>query len=250
MGATDDGSGEWIADNLADVFTEVNGQQVLTYPVPADWKSLQKYEVHHNQPYGVFYETDQSRTATFVLVKEERASGQREVLEYLKRNNPDYHTVTGSGVDALNGVYDFVRTGTDVKDPLYHIVDEGIYWLVETDSPEGFFAGGKPIRIRVSQDLRDKTRSMVVYAGDEDTNSAEYRAYEYYILKGNTDSSLIGYEANGNTGAAFGYRNYELYSLPASGGRGTYLFTVMGSMFLALGAGYVWLLKKRKEEAV
>ena len=170
------------------------------------------------------------------------------VNTYLQQATADQQRADGvflsrpEGALSANGVYRFVKAGTAAgsTDPADYNIPEGVYWLVETRSPDGFFAGGKPIRIKVEADPADESKAKLSYAGDSSQGSAEYNSFLHHVVK--DGEAITGGPAD------LKYQNYELYNLPSSGGPGTYVFTTFGTMFLSLAAAHGWNLKKRKRK--
>ncbi len=174
---------------------------------------------------------------------------QAYALEYL--NSMTDEAMRADGVyesiptteGAAQAIYDFVKVGSaaGTTDPEDINVREGIYWLVETNSPQGFFASGKPIRIKVEIDPSDPTKARVSYAGDTDETSPEFLAKNAYLGEGGTAGGLH-YDME--------FNNYELYELPSAGGPGTYLFTIFGTMMLMLALGFAYMMLRKQRELV
>ena len=185
------------------------------------------------------------------------AASQAMAMAYLsqadeaKMRQDGVYVTAPESENGENAVYRFRKAAAPAgsADPEDWNIPEGTYWLVETDKPEGYFSGAKPVRVAISKqkDAGGNLIAKVEYAGDTESSSPEKRAWEQFVTYGKTGNSLLGFAANGNL-ADMGYRNYQLYEMPSSGGPGTYLFTVLGTMFLALAAGYGWQLKKRRRQ--
>ena len=177
------------------------------------------------------------------------ADSMATVNTYLQQATPAQQRADGVFLSrpesalSANGVYRFVKAGAAAgsTDPADYNIPEGIYWLVETRSPDGFFAGGKPIRIKVEADPADESKAKLSFAGDSSRGSAEYNSFLHHVVK-DGQGTVTGGPAD------LKYQNYELYNLPSSGGPGTYVFTTFGTMFLSLAAAHGWNLKKRKKK--
>lgn len=107
---------------------------------------------------------------------------------------------------------------------------EGTYYIKETKSPSGYILLKEPIKVAV-----DVTEPPAIVTGDE---KAEFT---YTITMGN--ENLNG-RVDGNR-VTFDITNKKGFSLPTTGGMGTYIFTIGGIILMA--AAVVLLIHSRKK---
>lgn len=134
----------------------------------------------------------------------------------------DLYTEKGYNANPKTVTKTGLRSGADGKIDLGNLAN-GKYYLVETAAPAGYILLSEPVEITVSADevtynqsdnSRSKSKAGIIHDEVEKT----------YTL---TVTNNAGYE------------------LPSTGGPGTRLFTIMGSLLIAL-AGGIFLWRRRR----
>ena len=108
----------------------------------------------------------------------------------------------------------------------------GTYWIKETKAPTGYIALKNPIKVVVDVTLP----ATVTEAGPND-------AVFTYTVSGNGINDTLILE-NGSI-AEFDVQNTKGFTLPTTGGMGTYIFTIGG--VLLIGAAVVLFIRSRKK---
>lgn len=112
-------------------------------------------------------------------------------------------------------------------------LDEGTYWLVETAAPDGFTVA-KPIKIVLAKD------SVSPSVLDKDDSTAKYN--------GEGDSLITGIGSQTNTQislAQLTVLNQKGFSLPSTGGAGTWMLTIGGILLIAAAGGLYVIYRKK-----
>lgn len=134
-------------------------------------------------------------------------------------------------VDGQKTLKDAVATsGADGK-VLFEGLGEGIYYIKETKSPSGYLLLKEPIKVVVSV-----TEPVAIVDGNE-------KATQFtYTITMNNEEIL---QENNNGVAKINVTNKKGFSLPTTGGKGTYLFTIVGVLFIA--SGIILFVRSRKK---
>lgn len=112
-------------------------------------------------------------------------------------------------------------------------LDEGTYWLVETAAPTGFTVA-KPIQIVLAKD--SESPSVL----NKDNSTAKYN--------GEGDSLITGIGSQTNTQislAQLTVLNQKGFSLPSTGGAGTWMLTIGGILLIAAAGGLYVIYRKK-----
>lgn len=113
-------------------------------------------------------------------------------------------------------------TGSDGKFTVYGL-KEGTYYLKEVSAPSGYYLIDHPLKI--TMDLEG-----VITIDDKDKDVVQVHVNESNV----SDITVV-------------VKDSPLYYLPNSGGIGTHIFTMMGTMLIALAATF-YIVNKRNEE--
>lgn len=113
-------------------------------------------------------------------------------------------------------------TGSDGKFTVYGL-KEGTYYLKEVSAPSGYYLIDHPLKI--TMDLEG-----VITIDDKDKEVVQVLVNESNV----SDITVV-------------VKDSPLYYLPNSGGIGTHIFTMMGTMLIALAATF-YIVNKRNEE--
>jgi LPXTG-motif cell wall-anchored protein len=113
-------------------------------------------------------------------------------------------------------------TGSDGKFTVYGL-KEGTYYLKEVSAPSGYYLIDHPLKI--TMDLEG-----VITIDDKDKDVVQVLVNESNV----SDITVV-------------VKDSPLYYLPNSGGIGTHIFTMMGTMLIALAATF-YIVNKRNEE--
>lgn len=108
----------------------------------------------------------------------------------------------------------------------------GTYYIKETKAPSGYIKLKNPIKVEVTVNLPES-----ITTGDE-TATFSYKISGNGISEGTTTVN--------NGIAEFDVRNTQGFTLPTTGGMGTYLFTIGGVVLIALAA-VLLLVRSRKK---
>lgn len=111
---------------------------------------------------------------------------------------------------------------------------EGTYYIVENEAPSGYVLPKEPIKVVVEVTLPDK-----IETGDEEAT------FKYTISGGGVDSETVIQDENDTAFVKFNVINSKGFTLPTTGGAGTYLFTIGGAI-LMLAAASVFIISRRK----
>lgn len=119
-------------------------------------------------------------------------------------------------------------------------LDEGTYWLVETDAPDGYNEA-EPIKIVLTA-KKDDQSGKVTGVLDGTSTTAQYKGEGDNLVTGINDN------AGGITLAQFNVFNQKGFTLPQTGGAGTWMFTVGGIVLIA-AAGALFLASRKKRSS-
>ena len=117
-------------------------------------------------------------------------------------------------------------------------LDAGTYKLVETVAPEGF-----------TLDTQEHTVVISATYNDDGTLNSYTIA-----IDGNPGSTYTANYNNGNitkidgTSSTTEIVNTKMGTLPSTGGMGTYLFTIIGVVVMAVAAGAFFISRRRTSE--
>lgn len=157
-----------------------------------------------------------------------------EFTVYESDNNGDMTNQIARLVVTENGqktLKDAVATsGADGK-VLFEGLGEGIYYIKETKSPSGYLLLKEPIKVVVSV-----TEPVAIVDGNEKATQ-----FTYTITMNNEEIQ----QENKNGVAKINVTNKKGFSLPTTGGKGTYLFTIVGVLFIA--SGIILFVRSRKK---
>ena len=175
--------------------------------------------------------TNQPLTVSVRIIKEsaettpQPLSGAVFALYADNNNQPAATPMTGYDhlVSGSDGV---VKKGTDTK----LVLGEGTYWLRETTVPAGYQLPEGPIKIVVSDSRRNTTDHRVVTMTL--TSQAEM------VIEDTNNSGIYVLHIPNTPGV----------ELPATGGHGTTVYTILGLLMISL-AGAILLVRKRKHSA-
>ena len=148
-------------------------------------------------------------------------------------------------------------------------LDAGVYYLKETKAPAGYIAAQDPVKIEIIPTITQHTTTETVKIDGVDTVVTYYEnILDGYVVKMNgettadytitnqgdgtwksdkhdTYTGANGLIGSGNEGEATGkVINTEGVQLPSTGGIGTTMFYVVGSV-LVIGAAVLLISKKR-----
>lgn len=108
----------------------------------------------------------------------------------------------------------------------------GTYWIKETKAPTGYIALKDPIKVVVNVTLPE----TVTEAGPNDA------VFKYTVSGNGIDGTLT---LTDGSIAEFDVQNTKGFTLPTTGGMGTYIFTIGG--VLLIGAAVVLFIRSRKK---
>lgn len=214
---------------------QVNGNDVKLYINNNDQPLEDRTEVY---TYGI----DVQKTFSDGYSKE-----KFEKVTFTLHQNTSNNTV-GNKIDlaGTNGVYhakaadetavkgDLTLNSTSGKLTITGL-DEGTYWLVETATADGY-TKSKDIKIVLAADSENKA------VLDPDGTTA---------MIGGTGKDLASITSEANTSislAAFEVLNQKGFSLPQTGGAGTWMFTI-GGILLVAAAGVLFALSRKKDRS-
>lgn len=124
-------------------------------------------------------------------------------------------------------------------------LDEGIYYLKETDAPNGYSLNTTVYKVEIKADYNSngtlKSYSIVI----DDKSTTTFKAVDK--AQDTTDGTADGVITETDTPTMI--NNTPLPALPETGGMGTYLFTGIGVALLAGAAVMVTVLRKKNAQA-
>lgn len=162
-----------------------------------------------------------------------------EFVLYYTENDTTYYAVTGAATDG--NVYKITGWTTNeaeatklVSDAQGNIkvegLDEGVYYLKETKAPAGYNKLNEPVEVEIVSDGNSGTPNK--YSDGNLENNLTQTGYK----QNSTDTDRI--EVQNKTGS----------ELPSTGGIGTTIFYVVGSILL-IGAAVLLITRKRMNAA-
>lgn len=126
------------------------------------------------------------------------------------------------------------------------LLEDGTYYLAETQPPDGYQILSRPVTILVnSQNTQTKLIDGKDYPLYVTYHLYENGGGEASISSGNSGIWVTDLE-NGGYSYQLTVTNNPGYVLPSTGGRGTMLFYILGSALICL-AGTLLLIRKRRE---
>lgn len=162
--------------------------------------------------------------AEFTIYTDEACENEAPLITY---------TVDGQGVITENKAENLSPTAVTDKNGVarFEGLGAGDYWIKETKAPDGYTLLKNPIKLHVDVKLPDKIES-----GEE---TATYT----FTVDGNGASIK---EQNGTEGSVtIDIKDAKGFTLPKTGGMGTYLFTI-GGVAVMLAAAGVFFVSRRK----
>lgn len=124
-------------------------------------------------------------------------------------------------------------------------LDEGIYYLKETEAPNGYSLNTTVYKVEIKADYNSngtlKSYSIVI----DDKSTTTFKAVDK--AQDTTDGTADGVITETDTPTMI--NNTPLPGLPETGGMGTYLFTGIGVALLAGAAVMVTVLRKKNAQA-
>ena len=117
-------------------------------------------------------------------------------------------------------------------------LDAGTYTLVETVAPEGFTLDTQPHTVVISAEYNaDGTLKSYTITIDGNPGSTYTATYDNGTIK-----KIDG------TSSKTEIVNTKMGTLPSTGGMGTYLFTIIGVVVMAVAAGAFFISRRRGSE--
>ena len=119
----------------------------------------------------------------------------------------------------------------------------GDYWLVETKTLEGYNLLAEPVPVNLNIQAETSTTTSNEYEKNDDGT--------WTLVKTTFNSSQTKFKNNGTGNAAIGHAtqvviNRRGFTLPATGGMGTFIFTFVGIAMMA-AAVILFITSKKKE---
>ena len=160
----------------------------------------------------------------------------------------DYYLLDGSTVNPeaqpMDGKSDLVSSGSELIS--LGLLEDGTYYLVETQPPDGYQILTRPVTIVVnSQNTQTKRIDGKDYPLYVTYHLYENGGGEAAISSGNSGIGVTDLE-NGGYSYQLTVTNNPGYVLPSTGGQGTMLFYILGSTLICL-AGILLLIRRRRE---
>lgn len=114
-----------------------------------------------------------------------------------------------------------------------------VYYLVETKAPTGYKLVSTPIEVKINASFEgDTLTGYDVVIGGKTTH------YEYNENAGTV--KLVNDKDHPSN--PYGFKNTKISELPSTGGMGTYLFTIIGVVVMAVAAGAFFISRRRGSE--
>ncbi len=155
--------------------------------------------------------------AVFTLYKADPAGKTEEQLAELVYTNDtftaDTMTTDGKGKIKISGL------------------EEGTYWLKETEAPGDYSLNSHVFKIVIDATLNEdgELTGWTITIDDDSTSS-------FTVDQGAVTEKTI---------APVGIPNTKMNNLPSTGGIGTYVFTVAGILIMALAAGFFFVSRRK-----
>lgn len=165
--------------------------------------------------------------AEFTVYTDEDCTTETQLVTYKVTKNGDVETITremsAKSTTGDDGVVKFEGLGA------------GTYYIKETKSPTGYVQLTKPIKVTVSVTLPTD-----IVTGEE------LATFEYTVEGNGVDDTTVTTDAT--TGkVTFTVTNSKGFTLPTTGGMGTYIFTVGGAAILLVAGAMLVRSKKTSE---
>lgn len=220
---------------------------ILTYSAElmAEAESINGNKVtltYSNDPYSDSESgpSDETEVYTYGLdIQKEFSDGSADYSKVTFNLRAGSATGTVIEFEGANGVYtkadsETTSAVTDLKlDPTGSLalsgLDEGTYYLVETEAPEDF--NPVTVVIKIAADINDPAKI------DLTLSSVKYDDGTAITPIGSADQNRIG--------MSFSVLNQKGFDLPETGGAGTWMFTIGGIVLIA-AAGGLFLTLRRK----
>lgn len=238
---------QWIRDNQASkgqeftvtYYAKVNANAVVTE------KNSAELEYGNNPENTTTTTPSEAKTPTYPLqihkyekdkVNEYLAGATFRLYNSEEDANKDQNPIAVTGSDGNytvdpvqagdNKKYDMVSVGSELADPNKGMnlrlngLKAGVYWLMETQAPDGYNGVTAPIKITIAKSQNDNVNDWIITKGDGQEETDKVIDIE------NTTGTI----------------------LPGTGGMGTVLFTVIGvALVLIIAASFVISRRKRAE---
>lgn len=178
-----------------------------------------------NNPNGGVYTSTNTNTVYSFEIKVEKTGDENKKLAGAEFDLLDGDTVLGKGTSGEDGLVTFYN---DEKKELK--LSEGEYYLKETKAPNGYSLLNSKVKVVIGK--KNNTESKVVF---------------YYNVnnKKNADNTLEETHIEKDGVVTVPIENKKGFTLPGTGGMGTYIFTIGG---LVVMAGAVLLLVSSKKK--
>ncbi len=144
-----------------------------------------------------------------------------------------------NGEKVLSDVFGTCTTGEDGK-VTFAGLDAGTYYLKETAAPDGYQLTNKIYDVTIAPK----------YEGKDTDNNSMLSEYTVTIKAEDEENGMTGtYTVENQTVTnLLDIQNTKLSALPSTGGIGTYLFTIIGVVIMAVAAGIFFVKRRRDAE--
>lgn len=114
------------------------------------------------------------------------------------------------------------------------------YWLKETKAPVGYALNSTPVSVLITPEYDADGKLLTYKVAVDGNDAAGYTA----VYDKETITTVTPDEGNDS----YEFKNTKTSELPSTGGIGTYLFTIVGVIVMAVAA-LMFFLKRRRREA-